>query len=476
MSGMKKTVITLFIAFVTVSLFAQDTNVGAYTVKEAVDYALKNSHDAKNAKLDIVKAKAFNWEILTQGLPQVNGSFEYDHYFKTPIVPAFSSAFGETSTFGKVFGRLAQIDNGSVPGTTIGQILSQPGAGFNNITFVLPNDITAGLTVSQLLFDGRYLFGLKARRELAINSHLQSDLTDQDIKNNVSKAYYQAEAAQEAKSLLTANQTIVDKILSDTRAVFAQGLTEETDVNRLELVQGNLQSQINQQNNLAEVALANLKYQMGLPLSQVIILKDKLDDLKSAALPTESKFDPQNRIEYKLLNNGIILKGYDAEAKQTGYYPSLAAFLNYSGNVQTQAFADMFKGSNWYQQGIVGLKINVPIFDSGLKNAQIKQTRVEQLKLKNDLENFKNGSTLQYLNTLSSFNTAISDEVISQKTLDLSKKIYDRNQQKFKLGAGTSFELEQAEQEYTTNLLKHIQSIMAVLNSKADLDKAMGVK
>ena len=330
--------------------------------------------------------------------------------------------------------------------------------------------------MSQLLFDGRYLFGLKARRELAINSHLQSDLTDQDIKTNVEKAYYQAEAAQEAKSLLTANQTIVDKILSDTRAVFAQGLTEETDVNRLELVQGNLQSQINQQNNLAEVALANLKYQMGLPLSQVIILKDKLDDLKGAALPTETKFDPQNRIEYQLLNNGITLKGYDAEAKKAGYYPSLAAFLNYSGNVQTQAFADMFKESNWYQQGIVGLKINVPLFDSGLKNAQIKQTRVDQMKLKNDLENFKNGSTLQYLNALSSYNTAISDEVIAQKTLDLSKKIYDRNQQKFKLGAGTSFELEQAEQEYTTNILKHVQSIMSVLNAKADLDKAMGVK
>ena len=470
MSGMKKTVITLFIAFITVSLFAQDTNVGAYTVKEAVDYALKNSHDAKNAKLDIVKAKAFNWEILTQGLPQVNGSFEYDHYFKTPIVPAFNQYLGPLGQ--AIQGLQANSNDPALRNT-----LSQFGGAFgSNITFVLPNDITAGLTVSQLLFDGRYLFGLKARRELAINSHLQSDLTDQDIKTNVEKAYYQAEAAQEAKSLLTANQTIVDKILSDTRAVFAQGLTEETDVNRLELVQGNLQSQINQQNNLAEVALANLKYQMGLPLSQVIILKDKLDDLKGAALPTETKFDPQNRIEYQLLNNGITLKGYDAEAKKAGYYPSLAAFLNYSGNVQTQAFADMFKESNWYQQGIVGLKINVPLFDSGLKNAQIKQTRVDQMKLKNDLENFKNGSTLQYLNALSSYNTAISDEVIAQKTLDLSKKIYDRNQQKFKLGAGTSFELEQAEQEYTTNILKHVQSIMSVLNAKADLDKAMGVK
>ena len=136
----------------------------------------------------------------------------------------------------------------------------------------------------------------------------------------------------------------------------------------------------------------------------------------------------------------------------------------------------MFKGSNWYPQGIVGIKLNVPIFDSGLKMAQVKQAKFDQMKQKNDLENFKNASKLQYQSAQSSFNAALEDEVNSQKSLDLSKKIYDKSQAKFKLGAGTSFELEQSEQEYTTNILKHIQSTMNLLNAKADLDKAMGTK
>ena len=338
------------------------------------------------------------------------------------------------------------------------QVLGNLSNGFGNISFVLPNTITTGITLTQLLFDGRYVFGIKARKELYLTSRLQADMSDQDVKYSVTKAYYQAEAALEAKSLLLDNQKIVDKILSDTRAVFAQGLTEELDVNRLELVQANLQSQINQQNTLGEVALANLKYQMGLSLNEVIILKDKLADLKNTTIP-DQKFDPQSRIEYQLLTTGIILQGYNVQAKRSGYYPSLAGFLNYTGNVQTQAFGDMFKGSNWYPQGLVGIKLNVPLFDSGLKHAQVKQAKLDQMKLQNNLDNFKNAANLQYQSSLSGFNAAVSDEIIAQKTLDLSQKIFNTNQIKFKQGAGSSFELEQSEQEFTTNQLKHIQSV-----------------
>jgi len=475
---MKKKITTIIISLIATALMAQSKTdnlsggMQSFTLNEAVDYALKNCHDAKNAKLDMQKAKAYNWEIMTQGLPQLSGSFEYDYYFKTPLVPAVSNIFSGNSSFNQALGNLQQHSNDPA----LVQTLSSIGSGFSNISFVLPNDISTGITLTQLFFDARYMFGIKARKELYLTSALQSDLTDQQVRNNVTKAYCQAEAAQEAKGLLTDNMKIVEKILSDTRVVFAQGLTEETDVDRLELAKANLQSQITMQNSMADVAIANLKFQMGVSVDDVVILKDKLDDLKNSAVPQQNKFDVQNRTEYKLLNTGIVLKGYDVAQRRSGYYPSLAGFLNYSGNVQTQEFGDMFKGSNWYPQGIVGIKLNVPIFDSGLKMAQVKQAKLEQVKLKNDLENFKNAAKLQYESAQSSYNAALEDEVNSQKALDFSKKIYDRNQIKFKQGAGSSFELEQSEQEYTTNVLKHIQSIMNLLNAKADLDKAMGTK
>jgi len=41
---------------------------------------------------------------------------------------------------------------------------------------------------------------------------------------------------------------------------------------------------------------------------------------------------------------------------------------------------------------------------------------------------------------------------------------------------GSSFELAQAEQEFITNQLKKINNTLSVLTTKADLDKAQGIK
>jgi outer membrane protein TolC len=309
-------------------------------------------------------------------------------------------------------------------------------------------------------------------------------MSDVEVKYSVMKAYYQAEAAQEAKSLLTEILKPIDKLLSDTRATFAQGLIEETDVNRIELAQANLQSQINMQNRLSDVALANLKFQMGLPLDGDIILKDKLADLKAeVSLAAESKFDASKRVEYQLLETGIRLKEYDMRQKRVQYFPSLYGLMNYSWNSQTEKMGDFFKSSidaygrkvnSWYDQGFVGLSLKVPIFDSGLKLAQIKQAKIEQLKTKNDFENFKNASQLQFMAAQSTLTSAVADEILAQKTLDLSQKIFNRNKIKFTHGAGSSFELEQSEQDYVTNQLKQVQSVMNLLNANADMDKALG--
>ena len=100
--------------FISAQLFGQEKTTQAYSLKQAVDYALDNNHDVKNAKLDMQKAKAFNWEILTQGLPQLNGSVDYSYYFDIPKIPAFTSAFSANNPLLKAIGGLSQSPDPSV--------------------------------------------------------------------------------------------------------------------------------------------------------------------------------------------------------------------------------------------------------------------------------------------------------------------------------------------------------------------------
>lgn len=488
---MKKLFLPFVLLLNTLSGYTQGSTIKSFTVKEAVDFALNNNRTVKNAQLGIDQAKARNFEIITQGLPQISSSIDYTYYFKKPEMPGIAQIFSDTSQVStKIFGYLAQ--QGAMAGDpTIQNMLYQSAIESKDkkITFALAHNLSASMQLTQLIFDGRYVFGIKATKDLMKTARLSSKMTEQDIRYTVMKAYYQAQAAQEAKALLNENLKLVEKLVTDTRATFKEGLIEELDVNRLELIQTNLQSQINLQNKMSEVAMANLKFQMGMPLNDEIVLKDNLTELK-ASLPADAtgEFDATKRIEYDLLETAIKLKGYDIKQKRVGYYPSLYGFLNYGWQAQNDNFGNIFKKQTttypdgdtrsrtpWFDQGLAGITLKIPIFDSGMKLSQVKQAKIEQMKTMNDFENFKNASDLQFRAAQSSFNAALSDEAISKKTEELSGKIFKKNTIKFKEGLGSSFELVQSEQEFVTNQLKYIQSLLNVLTTKADLDKAIGV-
>ena len=71
---------------------------------------------------------------------------------------------------------------------------------------------------------------------------------------------------------------------------------------------------------------------------------------------------------------------------------------------------------------------------------------------------------------------ALEEETNNKRSVDLSQKIFNTNRIKYQNGIGSSFELEQSEQDLITNQLKSIQSTLNLLTSKADLDKALGIK
>ena len=73
----------LFLFTITISIaFAQPKPLQTFSLQQAVDYALQNKSEAKNALLDVDKAKARNWEIISTGLPVVSASADYSYYFK----------------------------------------------------------------------------------------------------------------------------------------------------------------------------------------------------------------------------------------------------------------------------------------------------------------------------------------------------------------------------------------------------------
>jgi outer membrane protein TolC len=317
-------------------------------------------------------------------------------------------------------------------------------------------------------------------------SQQTSALTVQDIRYNIIKGYYEVQAAKEIIRVLDSNLVIIQKLLHDTRETYKEGLIEETDVDRLELGESTLKSQINNTKNLYDLGMASLKYNMGLQLTDQIALTDDIVSLrKQIADAAPSSFDPNQRIEAQLIQTSITLKTYDKKQRQAGYYPALYGFANLGAGSQVNYFHDFFtrenlgngqSASNWFDQAYVGFTLKIPIYDGGQKEASVKQAKIELQKANNDLENFKNQSTLQVDAAKTTFGTNLIEEQNAKESMRLNNKIFSKTETKYKEGVSSSFELIQTQQDQTTNLIRYYTAVKNVLTSRADLDKALGIQ
>ena len=213
-------------------------------------------------------------------------------------------------------------------------------------------------------------------------------------------------------------------------------------MDRLELGESTLKSQINNTRNLYDLGLSALKYSMGLQLTDKIALTDDVETLRKQITElAPNTFDPSQRIEEQLIETSIMLKTYDKKQRQAGYYPAIYAFANFGGGSQVDHVKDFFRkqdlgngqtASNWFMQSYVGFTIKIPIYDGGQKEASVKQAKLELQKAKNDLENFKTQSTLQVEAAKTTFTTNLIEEQNAKESMRLNTKIFNKTRVKFK--------------------------------------------
>jgi outer membrane protein len=138
--------IGIFLSVLLVESPAFSQEVLKLTLEESLEYALENNVDAKNSKLEILRAKASITERTSAGLPQINGTFDITHNAAIP---------------------------GRVPSQTQGP-LQDPNVDSDVLPVRFGVNYTSGLVfqLNQMIFDGSYFIGLKAAKTYKLLSSL----------------------------------------------------------------------------------------------------------------------------------------------------------------------------------------------------------------------------------------------------------------------------------------------------------------
>jgi hypothetical protein len=125
----------------------------------------------------------------------------------------------------------------------------------------------------------------------------------------------------------------------------------------------NLNTERQKVERLAELGDYLLKFQLGLPMTERIVLTDSIsrNALDNFQAPVVGDFNYNQRIEYSLLETQKQLAVLNVRNGRAGYMPQLAAFGTFGYNPAASQFSKLFDfKERWFQYSLVGVQLNVP--------------------------------------------------------------------------------------------------------------------
>ena len=420
------------------------TQIHSFTAKEAVDYALQNATQVKNALIDIQLQYQQNKQVTAAALPHINGNVDFTDYLSIPtqLIPA--------------------------------EFAGGPAGTYFPVKFGTKYSGTYGANLKQILFDGQVFVGLQARKAAIKNAELTADITKEQIKANVYKVYYQLVVGKRQITTLDANIANYEKLLHDTKIIYQNGFAEKLDVNKVQVQLINLQTQKLKAQNQIDAGKEGLKLLMNIPQSDSLYLSDTLSDEELKSNILDADYTYENRKEFQQLETAIELGKYNVKRYQLSRIPTLSFSANYNRNAQRTTFNFFKKEEPWFSSSFISFNLSIPIFDGGERQANINSAKLNLQKLNNNVDQLKESIDNDVSQSRINMRSAILTMDAQKKNIDLAQQVYNSTKLKYEQGVGSNQEISTAQADLVTAQNNYYSSLYDAIIAKIDYLKATG--
>lgn len=424
---------------------AAKANHYAFNIQQALEYAKANNVQVKNALLNVQAQKETNREITAAALPNIFGT-------------------------GNV------INNLNIPVNLLpGEIIGQPAGTFVPVRFGTKYNSTIGIQLQQTLFDGQVFVGLQARKT-SVDFQLKNvEVTEELIKANIYKVYYQLVASKTQIQILDANIQRLEKLENDTRILYNNGFAEKLDEDKVSIQLTNLNTEKVKALNSIEIGYLGLKTLLGMPAKDTLELTEKITEGQiEANILADTGFQYQDRKEYQYLELAKKLNEYNIKRYQLSYLPTLSMSAAYNKNAQRNTFDLFVKDGEWFTASFVAFNISIPIFSGFAKDAQVAKSKIDLRQTNNQLENLRNTIDNEVQQARINFNTAQNTLRFQKKNMELAEKVYNQTRKKYEIGTGSNIEISAAQTDLITAQNNYLSALYGAIVARIDYLKATG--
>ncbi|GAB1446774.1 MAG: TolC family protein [Cyclobacteriaceae bacterium] len=460
----------LSIFFISGAAVAQENAPNTFTLDQCVKYALENSYNIANAKIDEQIAVAKVKETIGIGLPQISGSAGVTHNQK---LSRFFTTYDPNGGF---------IDLSGVPGIQPGDVVAAQNF------FQLKSSGMASLSVNQIIFNGSYLVGLQAAnayKELSVKTTTQ---TNEQVVVQVTKAYYSVLVNRERMKLFDSNINRVDSLLIITKAMNENGFAESIDVDRIQVTLNNLKTEKSKFEKLQQLSVELLKFQMNFPLGQPIeVLGELNEEIIDVSLDEYLRdWDYKNRPDYQLLETNWKLQNLNIKNNYAAALPSLSANANLGYSTQSPDIGGLFKTNSgisdnggigpdrWYSFSSFGVNLNIPLFSGLQRTYKVQQEKLQLQKIENGFKSIEKAIDLEIKQATINYQNSMEALRSQEQNMDLAANVARVTKIKYEQGVGSNLEVIDAESSLKETQVNYYNALFDASISKIDLDKAFG--
>lgn len=436
----------IFITLLSFGLVANAQEVKTLTLKEAINYALANKADAKKAKLSVENSEYQIQAIRAGALPQIsaNGNLTYNPILQTTVIDG--AGFGQ-------------------PGTTIQAAFGQPWIS------------TAGLSLTQALFDQSVFIGLKAAKSTREFYQINEQLTEEQVIERVANNYYQVFVQRQKLTVLDSTFKNTTKVKDIIKGQFDNGLAKKIDLDRILVKISNINTMRQQVINAVQIQENALKFFMGMPIETKIEIPQKAFQVSLQSLIETP--NTANRSEYLLLKKTEELLLFQKKSIEALYYPtlSLTAGYNFIGQGPRLPLGGKpADGVYWSDFSSIGLNLRVPIFTGFSTRSKVRQADIKLKTNQADLDDTKLGLDLAFANAKTQIDNSLITIQNQKENAQLATEVLDNTRNNYIQGLAPLTDLldaenslTEAQNNYTSALLDYKLAEIQLIKSKGEL-------
>ena len=364
-----------------------------------------------------------------------------------------------------VYRNLNQINNGLDPNAP-----QYPQISNQSVNFLANNFHDSKVRIIQPLFNPEIYFAYKAQKELTTVQQAQKKAYENQLKFEITSAYYQFLQGGDAIRILRDTQKLLHELLKTNQSLVANGKATKDAVLNAEYEIDKTEMQIAESEKNYQVTQAYFNFLLNRDMNSSIERDstltmpnndaEEISSLKATAL--------KQRYELQQLQHSLNASNQLVNLSQGN---ALLPKVNVVGDVGYQGFNYTFKSDQQYW--LVQFGLTWDLFKGGEKRAKTQQARIDYQVTENRMEQLKKQIELQVIQVYYELEAAKQVYAASLSGVKSSEKSFQIIRAKYYEGQVIMLEYLDAQNKLTRAQLVNNINHYELLRKTADLQKTI---